>query len=116
MASFLAGHCSARAGSRLEARVTRKRVTRKRITGRSSDAPFAVFPLSYHGVVGEIELERRDGDVSIPQCRDVGVLVALAEGEDGVVPVVGLAAGVFAFFVGVDPGVGALADDADADR
>lgn len=65
-------------------------------------------------MLGQIKLERGDGDEIVAQGGDVGVAFVGGEGEDRGVPEIVAAARIFAALVGVVPGARALADDFDA--
>jgi hypothetical protein len=65
-------------------------------------------------VLGQIKLKRRDGDEIIAQGGHVGIRLIGGQREDGRVPEVIPAAGIFAALISVIPWPGALADDFDA--
>src|SRR6476661_4014050 len=71
--------------------------------------PLSVLPGPQHQMMRQVELQRRDGDVSVTQGRHVGVIFGVAEGEDAAVPVVLSAARIDALFIGVHPRARALA-------
>src|SRR3954470_5015801 len=76
--------------------------------------PLSIEPLPHQWIMRQVELQRRDGDVTVAEIGDIRVFLGRAEGEDAAVPVVALPARAFALFVGVDPRPRALAADFDA--
>src|SRR5213078_1125594 len=81
-----------------------------------SHVPLPPLPLALQRVMRQIELQRRDGDVAVAQCGNVGVLIGGAQCEDAAVPKVALPARAASLFVRVEPRADALAADLHAGR
>src|SRR2546423_15504482 len=78
--------------------------------------PIRLIPLLQYQMICQIELQRRDRDVSIADAGDVGVVVGRAQREYAAVPIVSLSARILALLVRIDPWTGALPSYAHARR
>ena len=70
-----------------------------------------ILPFLQHRMMGQIKLQRRDRDVSIPQCRDIRVFLGIPQSEHAAVPKVDPPARISPLFIRIGPPACALPHD-----